>query len=276
MPPPPGEKHVDAPASPTGLEADRPAIRPARIWPRTLAAGVVAGVLSWLAGEACLDVVKARRHAVVDRGMALNVSDRRGEAAASAVNAGLAFALLGASLGAALGAAGGCIRGDGRAAGRASGVGLAVGAAAAALASAAILPTYNAYKLGHPDEASHDLMLPLAVHVVIWATAGASGGLALGAGLGLRDRRRLSRLVVGGLGGAALGAVVFELAGAFAFPEAETARYVSKTATTRLLARLLVCTLAAGGAAAAAVDALRLDHDEARPGGDVPDDVHTS
>jgi hypothetical protein len=276
MPSTPSESNAAPPLSSLAIEAKGGPPRTARIWSHALAAGVVAGVVSWLAGEACLDVVKARRRAVVDRGMALNISDRQGEAAAGALNAGLAFALLGASLGAAFGAAGGCIRGDGRAAGRAAGVGLAVGAVGAAMASAAVLPTYNAYRLGHPDEASRDLMLPLAVHVVTWATAGAAGGLALGAGLGLRDRRALSRLVVGGLGGAALGAVIFELAGAIAFPEAETARYVSKTAPTRLLARLLVCILAAGGAAAAAVDALRLDHDEARPGGDVPEDVHTS
>jgi hypothetical protein len=208
--------------------------------------------------------------------MALNVTDRRGEAAASAMNAGLAYALLGASLGAALGAAGGRIRGDGRATWKAAGVGLAAGAAGAALASAAILPAYNAYKLGHPDEASRDLLYPLVVHAATWATAGAAGGLALALGLGVHDRRALLKVAVGGLAGAAIGAAAFEMVGAFAFPKAETARFVSKTAPTRLLARLLVCVLAAGLAANGAVDALRLHRDEARLEGDAPQDVHTS
>ncbi|MDR3622155.1 MAG: hypothetical protein P4L85_22585 [Paludisphaera borealis] len=250
------ESGADSPSSTLAVEEGVATIRPIRIWIHVIALGIVAGVVAWLAGEACLNIVQPRRHAIVDRGIALNVSDRRGEANATAANAGLAFILLGGLLGAALGAAGGRIRGSNRAAGSAAAVGLGAGALGAALVSLAILPAYNAYRLSHPDEASRDLILPLLVHVGVWATAGAAGGLALGVGLGLGDRRAILNVVLGGLIGAAVGATVFELVGAFAFPTAETARYVSRTGPTRLLARLLVCVCAAGGVAAAAVDAL--------------------
>jgi hypothetical protein len=75
------------------------------------------------------------------------------------------------------------------------------------------------------------------------------GGLAFGLGLGA-NRRRLARAAIGGLIGAALGAAVFELLGAVAFPLANTPRPLALTWTARLVARLLVASLAAIGAAA--------------------------
>lgn len=234
------------------LDADPGAVRPARVWAYALAAGLVAALVSWLAGEACLDVVQPRRHAIVDRGMSLSVSDRRGEATANALNAGLAFILLGASLGAAMGAAGSGARGSSRPALRAAVLGAGAGAIGAGLASLALLPAYDAYRLGHPDEASRDLMLPLLVHVGVWGAVGAAGGLGLGLGLG--DRRAVLKVVIGGLVGAAIGAVAFEVVGAFAMPAAETSRYVSRTASSRLFARLAVCLPAAAGAVMAVLE----------------------
>lgn len=243
------------PSPPHAAEAGSEAIRPIRLWVFVVAAGFIAGLVSWLAGEASLDVVEPRRRTIIDRGITLHVSDRRAEATAISANAGLAFFLLGASLGGALGAAGRLARGSNRSVGSAASFGMGAGALAAGLASLAILPLYDAYRLGHPDEASRDLILPLLVHIGVWSAAGVAGGPALARGLGRTDRRTILKIALGGLVGAAVGATVFELIGAFAMPDAETARYVSRTAASRLLARLLVCVFAASGAVLAVFDA---------------------
>lgn len=219
-------------------------------WTVTLVAGVVAGLVAWLGGEACLNRIKPPRHPVNSKGLVLNLTDRRELAIADAKNAGLAFAFLGASLGVGLGVAGGLARRSVRAATTAGLLGLILGAAGGAGMSLALLPPYNNYKAQHPDEAARDVILPLLVHAGIWSAAGASGGLAFGLGLGVR--RGLPRIVLGGLAGAALGAFVYELIGAVAFPAAQTTQFVSATGPTRLLARLAVTILAAAGVALAA------------------------
>jgi hypothetical protein len=146
-----------------------------------------------------------------------------------------------------LGLAGGLARRSGRAAAAAGLLGLVLGAAAGAGMSLALLPPYNAYRGQHPDEASHDLVFPLLVHLGVWSAVGAVGGLALGIGLGMRGA--LPRVVLGGLVGAAVAAAAYVLIGALAFPSASTAQGVSATWETRLLARLAVTVLAAAGAA---------------------------
>jgi hypothetical protein len=206
----------------------------------------VAGVVSWLGGEVCVELIKPPRHAVNSHGMTLRVTDRRGEAAAVAKNAGLAFLLLGAALGGGLGAAGGLARGSRRAAVQATWAGLFLGIVAAGVMSLALLPAYNAYQLRHPDEAARDLLWPLLIHSGIWSAVGAAGGLALALGLG--ERGPIPRAVLGGFIGAAVGTVAYELAGAL-FPAARTAQFVSATRETRLMARLAVTLLASAGAA---------------------------
>jgi hypothetical protein len=205
----------------------------------------VAGVASWLGGEACVELIKPPRHAVNARGMTLRVTDRRGEAAAVAKNAGLAFLILGAALGGGLGAAGGLARGSRPAALRATWAGLFLGIVAAGVMSLALLPVYNAYQLRYPDDASRDLLFPLLVHAGIWSAVGAAGGLALALGLG--ERGPMPRAMLGGFLGAAVGTVAYEITGAF-FPAARTAQFVSATWETRLMARLVVTLLASVGA----------------------------
>ena len=63
-------------------------------------------------------------------------------------------------------------------------------------------------------------MLPLLTLGSICSSVGAAGGLAFGIGLGGRDRWMKSLL--GGLVGAALATVVYELVGAIAFPTDKT------------------------------------------------------
>ncbi len=206
----------------------------------------MAGLLSWLGGEECLELIKPPRHSVNSKGLTLRVTSRREEAAVVAKNAGLAFLLLGAALGGALGAAGGLSRRSRRAAVQAAWIGGVMGVVAAAGMSLALLPAYNAYQRRYPDEASRDLVLPLLVHAGIWSALGAAGGLALGVGLG--ERARIPRIALGGFLGAAVGAAAYEVIGAF-FPAARTAQFVSATWETRLLARLVVTLLASAGAA---------------------------
>jgi hypothetical protein len=227
-------------------------VGPARAWVLTLVAGLVAGLAAWLGGEACLDLIKPPRHAANSKGLVLRITDRREIARADARNAGLAFAILGGSLGMGLGVAGGLIRRSGRAAGWAALLGLVVGAAGAAGISLAVLPAYNSYKARYPDEAARDLVVPLLVHTVIWSAVGAVAGLAFGFGLG--DRRLLPRTCLGGLAGAALGSVAYEVIGAAAFPAAQTTQFIASTWSMRLFARLAVTTLAGAGVALAIVE----------------------
>jgi hypothetical protein len=88
-----------------------------------------------------------------------------------------------------------------------------------------------------------NLLLAMALHGGIWAAVGAAGGLALG--LGWAAKGRIARATAGGLFGAALATVLFELVGGLAFPLDATTRPIALTGTTRLLARILVTTLAA-------------------------------
>ncbi len=221
----------------------------ARLWSLTLGAGILAGLVSWLAGEASRELIKPPRHEVNSRGLTLRVTDRREEAAAVAKNAGLAFVLLGGALGGGLGVAGGLVRRSSRAAMSAGLLGLAVGATATGAMSLVVLPAHTVYQLRYPDEASRNLLWPLLVHTGIWSVVGAAGGWALGLGVG--GQNRLGPAVQGGLVGAAIAAIGYEFIGAFALPAARTAQYVSATWQTRLLARLAVTVLAAIGATVA-------------------------
>jgi hypothetical protein len=115
------------------------------------------------------------------------------------------------------------------------------------VASLVLVPLF--YRAPLRDPLSPDLSTPLLIHAGAWGIAGAAGGLAFGLGLGL-DRRRLVRASIGCLIGGALGATAIELLGAIALPLAGTPRPLALSWEARLVARLLVATLAALGAAA--------------------------
>ncbi|QDV34801.1 hypothetical protein [Tautonia plasticadhaerens] len=103
----------------------------------------------------------------------------------------------------------------------------------------------------------------MLTHAGIAAAVGAAGGAALGVGLGLG--RGVGRAVVGGLVGAAGGAVLYDLAGALAFPVAGTSEPISAAVATRLLLHLFVAVSAAFGTARAASPA-----EAGRPKGPAP------
>jgi hypothetical protein len=216
-----------------------------RLWTLVLAAGMLAGLAAGIAGELCVSAFRPRRHAVNSEGVAPRVIQRRAEAAADAKNAGLAFAILGAASGAALGAAGGFLRGSNRAAGRAAVLGLAAGALGGVGASAIALPAYNAYKLGHPDEASASLTLALLVQAGVGSVIGAAAGLAFGRGLGVRGVPW--QAIAGGIVGAVLGATAVVMLGAMTFPEGDITRFMSTDRRARVLAKLAVAILVAVG-----------------------------
>jgi len=211
-----------------------------------LGAGILAGLASWLLGEAVLDYFRPPSRIVIAMGIPMNVPSQAGEHGAITRNSVLAFGLLGATLGLALGMAGGLARGSWPDASRGALVGLSAGAVAGAAATPALVPIY--FRTIIEDPLASGLTVPLLVHGGIWAAVGAAGGLALGIGSGAR-RAHLMKIVLGGLVGGLLGAVVYEMLGAFAFPMAATTKPISETWGTRLIARLSVAILAAVGAA---------------------------
>jgi hypothetical protein len=214
------------------------------------AVGLVVGCFAWAAGEAALGAFAARRVPVTNRlGVsALAVTDRTA-ADAEIKNVALSSGVFGALLGAALGASGGLGRRSPVAARRASVFGLVVGALAGSGMALVVLPQYYRSFLRFRPEG---LIVPILLHAAIWGAVGAAGGLALGLGLG--GRGRAVRALLGGMGGAIMGAVFYEIVGAIAFPMSRTYQPAAADWPPRLLGRLLVASLAALGAALAIAD----------------------
>jgi hypothetical protein len=208
-----------------------------------LAAGLLAGVAAWLVGEAILEAHRSVLSPKVGRDV--DAEAVRKFARATLTSASGTFTALGAILGLSLGMAGGLARRSASAGFRAALLGCVVGAIGGGSSSLLILP----YFFKNQDPHSPDLMLPLLTIGSICAAVGATGGLAFGVGLGGRDRWVKS--LVGGLLGAGLGAVVYEVVGAIAFPSDRTDLAISFTPVTRAMLHVLAATLAAVGAALA-------------------------
>jgi len=215
-----------------------------------LAAGLVVGVLSWLAGEMARHAFPARQVLMTNRRgvQALGATDRTA-AAAEVKNVALSSGLFGALLGTALGACGGLGRRSRAAARRAALIGLGAGAVAGMGMALAIVPRYFRWYLRLRPEG---LVPPLLMHGGIWGAIGAAGGLAFGLGLG--GRGHAARALLGGLLGALMGTALYEILGALAFPMSRTDHPVAADWAPRLLARLLVATLAAVATTMAVAD----------------------
>ncbi|MDR3622228.1 MAG: hypothetical protein P4L85_22955 [Paludisphaera borealis] len=207
----------------------------------TIAAGVVAAVVSWLIGER---IVEAYRGELFPK---LRISPSLEEIArlsqARLVSALAIYTVMGAVLGLALGAAGGLARGSASAAARAALVGGVLGGIAGGVPAAVATPLFYGWR----DSQSTDLLAPLLMHAAIWSAVGAAAGAAFGFGLG--DRRRRVETLVGGLAGALAAAIVYEILGALAFPVDHTDLPVSRSSVTRAAAHMLVAVLTAVGAA---------------------------
>ena len=157
-------------------------------------------------------------------------------------SASLSFTTLAGLLGLAMGLAGGLARRPAVASVRAAFVGLALGIAVVAPMSLALVSRFFA----RHDPQSVDLLFPLLTHGAIWSAVGAIGGLALGLGLGGQGRWKAT--LAGGLVGGGAATIIYEIVGALAFASSKTDLPLSSSATTRVMAQLLVATLSAMGA----------------------------
>jgi hypothetical protein len=247
-----------SPVTSTGERASGP-VHLGRLWTLALAAGLGAGVVAGLGGEAVSDLFRPAVVATTLRGgSVVPAANNETRTAAAIQNAALAAGLLGAALSAALGLAGGLARGDRRAAAGAALVGLTLGAIAGAGVGLLLGPIYYRYERYITD----DLIRPMLLHGGVWGAVGAAGGLAFGLGLG--GRPRAVRATIGGLLGALMGTVLSDVIGAVAFPLARTVQPLALTWGPRVLARLLVAVLATVGAA------LAVDDPRGRPSSSAP------
>ena len=212
-----------------------------RLLGMALVAGLLAGVAAWLVGETILEayrtVLSPKVQRDADAGVALQVVRAR------LMSASGTFTALGAIVGLGLGLAGGLARRSASAGAKAALVGCVVGSIAGASVSLLVLP--NFFKRYDPQ--SQDLVLPLLTLGAICSSVGAAGGLAFGIGLGGRDRWMKS--LVGGLIGAALATVAYELVGAVAFPTSRTELPISLAYATRAMLHVLVAAFAGVGSA---------------------------
>jgi hypothetical protein len=214
-----------------------------RSWTIVLAAGVVAALLAWLAGELAHQYFRPRKYSSQVMGVTSMQPSRESQKAAELANATLASAVLGAVTALTMGLAGGLA---GRAPGRGAIVGLgaaALGAFAGAAASWALIPVF--FRQLVPDW--NDLLTPILIHGGIWAPIGAVGGLAFAAGMGIW--RRVLAAVLAGCVSAFAASFVFHVLTGILFPHSSALEAVVGSPAIRVIAISLVTILTAIGAA---------------------------
>jgi hypothetical protein len=238
----PADSNLDAPSGPPD-KAFAAVGGQSRLLGMALVAGLLAGVAALLAGEAILEAYRADLNPKMQRGMDAQVGRRF--ASAHLASASGTYATLGAIVGVSLGLAGGLARRSASAGVRAALLGCVVGSVAGVSTSLLVLP--NFFK--HHDPQSTDLVSPMMTLGSICSSIGAAGGLAFGIGLG--GRHRWVKSLVGGLLGAALATVAYEVIGAIAFATDKTELPISQTPTTRAMLHVLVAVLTAAGSALA-------------------------
>jgi hypothetical protein len=113
--------------------------------------------------------------------------------------------------------------------------GLVLGAIAGAGTSYAGIPVFYRFRYTFEEE----IVASFLLHGAMWGAVGGAAALALGVASG-GGWPRTVRCLLGGALGALLGTAVYELIGAAFFATADTSEPISTTASTRLLARLLV------------------------------------
>lgn len=224
-------------------------------------AGLVAGVLAWLGGEKTYreftptpELARAKEKAIAVSALAANdpkivEEEDRQIKANEARNLALSAGLLGALVGLALGLAGGIAARSFPRTMKSALLGIVVGAVLGGAVPWVALPLY--YRLADP--ASSSLAPALLLHGSLWTPAGVAGGLALGIALG--GTGRAIRALIGGVIGAWLGTLVYEMAGALAFPPTAQANLpIPMSPSARLLSCVSVALLTALVATAAAQD----------------------
>ncbi len=209
------------------------------------AAGLLAGILAWGAGEtrAVNSGPVEEKVNFMGSGTMVPIISHEARLAGVRLTAIKAFGVLGGLTGLLLGLVGGASVGQGRRAALAGGVGLMAGILVGAGVPWATLSWFEQRRAGN----TVDLLPSLLMHSACWIPIGAVGGLALG--LGRRDR--ILSALVGGVLGALLATVVYDMIGAGFFSLSGTGEPLSLTPMTRLLGRVLVATFVAVGAALA-------------------------
>ncbi len=224
------------------------------LWLLTAGAGLVAGLLAALGGEAIgraipLSVKYPPDYAKMGgyqkeavRSMAVGQAEQAQEQQKAAA----AYGLLGLALGIPLGLIGGLVVGSLRSGYQGAAIGALLGAAAGAGASWAVVPWFFRYQT--PE--SGGLVGLFIAHAGIFVAVGTAAGVALG--VGLDNRPALVRALFGGMLGALAATFVFETACSLLFPMMRTYQPVPADALPRFLAHVCVAvgtSLTAGLAA---------------------------
>lgn len=228
-----------------GSRGTAPKIATRRVWALALTAGLLGGLAAWVAGEA---VLQAYRPALEPPFKPIPTLDDSLKVTRARVESGAAIVMLTSALiGLSLGMAGGAARRRWSVMSMVSagGTGLLLGSVLGAAVGVAVMMALYP----NLDPQSGDLLIPLLGHMGAWSVAGLAGGFAFGAGVG--GKKVLARTTLGGLVGAALATVVYELIGALAFPTHETHLPIAGSPETRALALALAGLGAAVGAVAA-------------------------
>jgi hypothetical protein len=237
-----------APAVPSAAEHASTTPRAWLVWTLALAAGLLGGVAGWAAGERTQDYYPISREAKM-ASIGHNLEPwRRETVEKDPKNTALAYGGFGLALGLCLGLAGGLARRSVVGAAVAAVVGAALGGVLGGALPLVWVPVY--IENFNPTTARLDL--PLLIHAGMWVPIGAAAGLAFGLGLG--GVIRVGRGLLGGLVGAALGTMAFEIVQALAFPLAPVdaiPKMIPISPTVRVLSYLIVAVGTALGTATA-------------------------
>ena len=184
--------------------------RASGIWVWSFAAGLLAGLATWVVGELVWGRVHSAQTPKIIAFPTAADHDRiiRGLVSGTAVT----FVQQGAIVGVVLGIASGLIRRSARVGLVAAMLGGALGAAMGTATSYGLLTVH----FRNADPQDNSLTLALLVHGGIWASVGAAAGLAFGLGSG--GRGRWAAGAFGGLVGGAAAAMAFDVIRGAGFP----------------------------------------------------------
>ena len=206
-----------------------------RLLSLTITAAIAAGLLAWLIGETKpMWAVPASRPQMTMGTLGMIPTTETIQVAEVATAARL-HGVFGAFLGLAMGVAGGLASRSPRRAMRAGLLGMACAAAVGIAAPYAVIPLFNRFRDSFPEE----LVGSILMHGLIWASLGVTAAFALAFGQG-GGSGRLGHILWGGLLGALVGTVIFDMTGAVFSANDHTGEPVSTSSASRLAARLII------------------------------------
>lgn len=223
-----------------------------------LLAGLIAAIASWMGGESIYrrfipPLIATGGFPTIEETEAAERARRNGVA----TEAALTIAMQGAALGLTLSLAGAMLAGRALSGMRTGLAGMVIGGLAPGVAAWGLMPVFLRYY--NPDKDM--LLLAMAIHGCVAMVTGAAAGLAFGLGLsgggGGRRARFVSSSLQGGLLGAGVAMLIFQIAGMVVFPLSQTTLPISITQASRLTSHLLVALFAAAGAARGAIEIQR-------------------